>query len=186
MRQARLQATSVHPAGDQSSAFERLDRLGVGQRLECRLGQGLTHGGQLQRAALGVGQMAQADGHQLDQSRRRVQRAAQSPDPALLAQGSVLDGPGDQFVQEEGIATRPLRYLSQRHGVDRASEDGEQQVLDRLPVERDPVSITSRAIVHLHQHDHGIPGGRAGAPRRQDAGDHRGSGRLHDLLYVGG
>ncbi len=183
MRQARLQATSVHPAGDQSPAFERCDGLGVGQPVECRLGQGLTQGGQLQRAALGVGQMAQADGHQVHQAGGRLQAAAQAPDPAFLAQRTVLDSPHDQFVQEEGIAKRPLRYLSQRHGVDRASEHGDQKVFDRQPVER--AEFDPRRAMVLPQHDHGLPAARAGAPRWQDAGDHGGGARLHELMDEG-
>ena len=76
MSQGHLQATSVHPADDQPLVFERLDRLGVGQLVESRLGQGFTEGDQLQRVTLGIGQMAQTGGHQLHQPGGRLQRAA--------------------------------------------------------------------------------------------------------------
>ena len=103
MSRTHLQATSVHAADDQTSVFEGLDRRGVSQLFESRLRQRLAEGGQFQGVALGVGEMAQAGGDQLDEAGGRLECAAQSPDPVLLAQGSVFKGSSDQLVEEEGI-----------------------------------------------------------------------------------
>src|SRR5580658_5015747 len=103
MSRTDLQATSVHAADDQSSVFEGLDRRSVSQLLESRLRQRLTEGGQFQGVALGVGQTAEAGGDQLDEAAVRLECAAQSPDPVLLAQGSVFERSSDQLVEEEGI-----------------------------------------------------------------------------------
>ena len=103
MSRTHLQTTSVHAADDQAPALEGLDRRGISQLFESRLRQRLTEGGQLQGVALGVGQMAQSGGDQLDEAGGRPECAAQSPDPVLLAQGSVFEGSSDQLVEEEGI-----------------------------------------------------------------------------------
>ena len=103
MSRTHLQATSVHAADDQTSVFEGLDRRGVSQLFESRLRQRLAEGGQFQGVALGFGEMAQAGGDQLDEAGGRLECAAQSPDPVLLAEGSVFKGSSDQLVEEEGI-----------------------------------------------------------------------------------
>ena len=64
----------------------------------------LAHGRELEHVSLGVAQRAEPEMHQLDQSRRRLQRAAQAPDAVLLSQHVALQGAGHQLSQEDRIA----------------------------------------------------------------------------------
>ena len=123
---------------------------------------------------------AQPGGDQLDQAGRRPERAAQAPDPALVAQSAVLQRTGHQLVEEEGIAQRALGELSERHGVDRASQDGDEEVLDGLVVER--VHFDPRRAVVLPEHDHGIGARHAGPSGGQHAGEHGGRTVLRKLV----
>ena len=130
--------------------------------------------------ALRLGERAQSGRHQLDQAGGRLQRAAQAPDPALVAQCAVLQRTGDQLVEEEGIAQRALGELAERHGVDRAAQDGDEEVLDGLIVER--VQLDPRRAVVLPQDHHGIDAGHAGPSGGQHAGEHGGRTGLAELM----
>ena len=102
MGQADLQAAPVHTAADEAPVLERSDGPAVGQLVERRLRQWLAERRELQGVPLRLRERAQSGGDQLDQAGRRPQRAAQAPDPALVAQGAVLQRTGHQLVEEEG------------------------------------------------------------------------------------
>ena len=90
MGQADLQAAPVHTGADEAPVLERGDGPAVGQLVERRLRQRLAESGELQGVPFRVRERAQPGGDQLDQAGRRPQRAAQAPDPALVAQRAVL------------------------------------------------------------------------------------------------
>ena len=136
---------------------------GVGQLVERRLRQRLPEGGELECVTLRIGQVAQAGRDQLDQARGRMQRAAQPPNAALLAQRTVLERAADQLVEKQRITERVLGDLSERHGVDRPTEHGQEQVLNCRSIER--TELDPGCAIVLPQHDHGIDAGMGGARR---------------------
>ena len=85
------------------------------------------------------------------------------PNAALLAQRTTLESAGDQLVEKQGIAERALGDLSQRHGVNRPTEHGQEQVLNCRSTEG--TELDPGCAMVLPQHDHGIDAGLGGAAR---------------------
>ena len=153
MAEPHLKPAAVDVAGDQPSAFEGLDDGGIGQLGQGRLVERLAQGEELQHFPLGVGQVTQPQRHELGQAVRGLQGAPQAPDADhLLDERAGLDGSGHQLAQEQRVALAVLGQLAHRRRLDRSTEHGDQQLLDRRVVQDGHLDAFGRTVLPQRHH----------------------------------
>jgi hypothetical protein len=69
MGKPHLDTAAVHAAGDQSLAFDGVNRIWIGQLSQRCLAERLAQGEEFQHSPLGAGQVGQTQRHQLDKAR---------------------------------------------------------------------------------------------------------------------
>jgi hypothetical protein len=179
-----LEPPAVLAAGNRPLVLERGHRGGIGQLVEGRLGKWPGQGDEFEDVTLTLGDRAQPHRDELDQPGRGLQRPAQAPDPAFVHQQSGFERAVDQLAQEERVAQRALHDEAPGRGVDRATEDGQQHLLDRLLAERPELDPPGRVV--LPQHDHGVGRRPEGPPGGPHAGQDRGRTGLGQLVHQHG
>ena len=83
-------------------------------------------------------------------------------------------------MEDEWVAERALDELPQRHRVHGSAQDGQQQVFDRLAVQR--LQLDARRAVVLPQDDHRIRAWLPGPAGAEHAGQDRRCARLRQLV----
>ena len=165
---------------DPAAGLELRQWLGVGEADELVEAQRLAEGEQLQDAALGVGQLGEALGHQLSQCPRHPGTVAHAPDAADGPQRAVRESTRDELADVQRVPLAGVVDPALHAPLHRALDHGLDQPAGGRLVE--PAELEAGCARVLPERDDRVGARLAGA----DGGeDERGPGR-GEVQHEGG